>query len=265
MEERTSRYSIIIPVYNESQNLNFLYQRIKKTMFPLSEDYEVIFIDDGSTDYSYEILREMSLDDIRIKVISLSCNCGQHPAIIAGFKEARGAFLITLDADLQDIPEEIPRLINKIKEGYKMVAGQRINREENIIRCIGSYIANLIISILVGKRIRDYACMLRIYSNDLAKKLISEYEKQPLFIPILIHKITKDVAEINVRQGNRLEGKSKYNYSKLAKGFFLTIIRYYPRLSDFLQKIGLGRRPSQLYIIKKRIEYGKESILACIK
>ena len=255
-------YSIVIPVYNESQNLNFLYQRIKNTMLSLSEDYEVIFIDDGSTDDSYGLLKEIAYSDKRI--ISLFCNYGQHPAIIAGFKEARGAFVITLDADLQDIPEEIPRLINKIKAGYKMAAGQRINREENIIRRIGSYIANLIISVLVGKRIRDYACMLRIYSNDLAKKLISEYEKRPLFIPILIHKITKDVAEINVRQGNRLEGRSKYNYSKLTKGFFLTIIRYYPRLSDFLQKIGLDRRPSQLYIIKKRIEYGRESILVCI-
>lgn len=250
--------SVVVPVYNEADNIGPLYRRLAKVMQGLSNDYEIIFVDDGSIDPSFDVLKSLARDFKRLKIISFDKNYGQHPAVIAGFNDARGAFVITLDADLQNPPEEIPKVFDEIKKGYKMVAGRRMHRKDGFMRRSGSFFTNLLIFMLTGVKMGDYGTMLRAFRGDFAKEVARQYEKQRLYIPVLVSKITKDIAEVDIHHDDRFSGTSKYSFTELFKILFFIMLRYFSGFYGFLQDIGLAKGNGKIYKIKCKIENGEE-------
>ena len=251
------KYSVVSPIYNEGEIVKLLYKRIATVLDSLHGDYEIIFIDDGSTDSSYKMLKDIAISDKTVKVISFKKNYGQHKAVIAGFLRACGDYIITLDADLQNPPEEIPNLVKKAAEGFDIVSGQRKVRKDKLKRRICSYLTNLMISSITGLRLKDYSSMLKLYKRDVAKDIAYEFMRSECFINILIVKITRKIAEIEVGHDNRYAGSSKYNLRKLIVGF-LRIFCYYEIVSDILTK--KSDRP--LFRIGRKIQDGLEIVIS---
>lgn len=247
METRYNKYSCVIPVYNESENIELLYKRLKLVMDNLHEPYELIFVDDGSADSSYCILREIALADTTVKVLSFTKNFGHHNAVIAGLANATGDYIITMDADLQNPPEEITKLTDKIKQGFDMVSGVRSLRKDSNMRRFCSYIANLTIAIKTGVRMKDYGSMLRIFKQEVADNLIEEFKKSGGYITMLMAKVADNITEIEVEHSQRHSGESKYGVGKL--------------LSAFVRVLSSSGRKPMLYTIGKRVEYGKEKTI----
>ncbi|MDQ7039269.1 MAG: glycosyltransferase family 2 protein, partial [Aquificota bacterium] len=163
--------SVVIPAYNERDNVEPLYRKLKSVLDRLDEDYEILFVDDGSTDGTFEVLKNIADRDRKVKVIRFRRNYGQTAAMYAGFDHAKGDVIVTMDADLQNDPEDIPRLLEKIKEGYDIVSGWRKDRKDPLIsRKIPSWIANWIISKVTGVELHDYGCTLKAYRSDIAKR-----------------------------------------------------------------------------------------------
>ncbi|MDP2928545.1 MAG: glycosyltransferase family 2 protein [Candidatus Omnitrophota bacterium] len=247
-------YSVVIPLFNESRNIAELYKRLKKVLEGLSDEYEVIIVDDGSTDDSFELLKDIAFMDRAVKIVRFDKNYGQHRAIAAGVLEARGDYLITLDADLQNPPEEIEKLIEKSKEGYDMVAGYRKIRKDSLTRRVGSFATNFVIFMINGLRMRDYGSMLRVFKKDVARALVLEYLKSEGYITMLIAKITHNVAEVEVRHDERYAGASKYNILTLLPLFY-KIVFYY---NDGIRRLVKKGAQAPPYTIERKIEDGKE-------
>ncbi|WP_461830221.1 glycosyltransferase family 2 protein [Aquifex sp.] len=206
--------SIVIPAYNEEENIPILYERLKKVLENLGEDYEIIFVDDGSTDRTYEILKEIAQKDKKVKVIRFRRNFGQTAAMYAGFEHAKGDVIITMDADLQNDPEDIPRLLEKMKEGYDIVSGWRKDRKDPFFsRKLPSMIANWIISKVTGVHLHDYGCTLKAYRADIAKQY-RLYGDMHRFLPALAKRFGAKITEIPVKHHPRLYGKSKYGIGR---------------------------------------------------
>jgi len=208
--------SIVIPVYNESANLEVLWQRLSAVMSGGDRDYEVIFVDDGSSDDSLSMLRRIAEDDSRVRVVELARNFGQHSAILAGFRECRGDVVVTLDADLQNPPEEIPRLLEAIDAGNDVVGGWREERQDQTYRRAASLLHNKLTSLMVGVPMHDYGCMLRAYRRHIVETVV-ECDEKASFIPALANSFAKRVTEIRVGHEARAAGKSKYGLFDLAK------------------------------------------------
>jgi undecaprenyl-phosphate 4-deoxy-4-formamido-L-arabinose transferase len=208
--------SIVIPVYNESANLGALWSRLRPVMDGCGHRCEAIFIDDGSSDRSLEMLREFASNDDRVRVVELARNFGQHAAILAGFRSARGEIVITLDADLQNPPEEIPRLLAAIDDGNDVVGGWREERHDQAFRKFASRLHNRLTSLVVGVPMHDYGCMLRAYRRHIVDTLV-ECDEKAAFVPALANSFAKRVAEIRVGHEQRAAGKSHYNLFALAK------------------------------------------------
>lgn len=207
--------SIVIPVYNESANLAALWQRLIAVVAKLP-DWEVVFVDDGSRDNSLQMLREIADDNPRIRVVELARNFGQHAAILAGFRECHGAVVVTLDADLQNPPEEIPRLLEAIEAGNDVAGGWRAERQDQAYRRLASRLHNHLTSLIVGVPMHDYGCMLRAYRRHIVDTVI-ECDEKAAFIPALANSFAKRVAEIRVAHDERAGGESKYNLLRLAQ------------------------------------------------
>ncbi|MFI5352722.1 MAG: glycosyltransferase [Candidatus Binatales bacterium] len=207
--------SIVIPVYNEAANLRALWERLRPVLDSIVRPSEVIFIDDGSSDSSLEILREFAAADGRVRVVELARNFGQHAAIMAGFRECRGDVIVTLDADLQNPPEEIPRLLAAIDEGNDVVGGWRDERQDAAFRRYASRLHNQLTSAIVGVPMHDYGCMLRAYRRHIVQTVV-ECDEKALFVPALANSFAKRVAEIRVGHDQRASGESKYNLYRLA-------------------------------------------------
>src|SRR5271154_1373325 len=207
--------SIVVPVYNESANLRTLWSRLKPVMDRLGRECEAIFVDDGSADDSLEILRGMADEDPRVRVVELARNFGQHSAILAGFRSCRGEIVVTLDADLQNPPEEIPRLIEAIDAGNDVVGGWREERQDRRYRRYASRLHNHLTSLIVGVPMHDYGCMLRAYRRHIVDTVV-ECDEKAAFVPALANTFAKRVTEIRVGHSARAEGKSKYNLFRLA-------------------------------------------------
>ncbi len=206
--------SVVIPAYNEEENIPILYEKLKKVLDNLGEDYEIIFIDDGSTDRTYEILKELAQRDKKVKVIRFRRNFGQTAAMYAGFEHAKGDVIITMDADLQNDPEDIPRLLEKMKEGYDIVSGWRKDRKDPFLsRKLPSMIANWIISKVTGVHLHDYGCTLKAYKADIAKQY-RLYGDMHRFLPALAKRFGAKITEIPVKHHPRLYGKSKYGIGR---------------------------------------------------
>ena len=207
--------SIVIPVYNEAANLAALWARLEAIIAEPEHDYEIIFVDDGSSDDSLMVLRDLAERDGRARVVELARNFGQHSALLAGFRTCRGEVIITLDADLQNPPEEIPRLLEAIAAGNDVVGGWREERQDRPYRRLASRMHNRITSAIVGVPMHDYGCMLRAYRRHIVDTVVACDEKAA-FVPALANSFAKRVAEIPVRHAERVGGESKYNLFRLA-------------------------------------------------
>lgn len=206
--------SIIVPVYNEEENLPELIRRLKEVMNSTHKPYEIILVDDGSKDRSSQILKQAIQENASLKLIKFNRNYGQHSAIFAGFSEAKGEIVVTIDADLQNPPEEIPKLIAKMDEGYEVVGGYRQDREDSIFRKIPSFLVAKMTSKLVNVPLKDYGCMLRAYRKEIVQAMLASQEVST-YIPALANSYASSVAEIPVVHHARTRGKSKYSLLKL--------------------------------------------------
>ncbi len=238
--------SVVIPVFNEEPNLEPLYERLEPVLADLGHPYEVIFVDDGSRDRSLELLRRLQEKHDVVRVIQLNRNYGQHAAVFAGMDHARGDVIVTLDADLQNPPEEIPRLLDKISEGHDVVGGWRQNRQDHAFRRLLSWVVNKLTSKVVGVEMRDYGCMLRAYRREVVDVLRTCSEVSG-FIPALANTFAATPAEIPVAHDRRTNGRSKYNLFRLIRlnfdlmtGFSLLPIQIVSLAGMGIALLGLG-------------------------
>lgn len=209
--------SIVVPVYNEAGSLEDLYSELTYVLKSLKKSYEIIFVDDGSDDNSFKILEQLHKKDSTVHVINLRRNFGQSAAFSAGFDHAAGEIIITMDADLQNDPADIPILIEKIDEGYEMVVGWRVNRKDDFItRILPSKAANKLISFLIGTNIHDYGCSLKAFSSEIIKN-IKLYGEMHRFIPALSSWMGVKICEVPVNHQSRKAGKSKYGLIRIIK------------------------------------------------
>lgn len=209
--------SVVIPVFNEEDNLRELGERLVRTLTGMGRSFEIIFVDDGSTDGSWQLLTDLNGQYPQyIRALQFHRNFGQHQAIFAGFQASRGQVMVTLDADLQNPPEEIPRLVAKLDEGYDTVGGWRENRRDSIFRRLPSQLVNYVMSRVTGVKLRDYGCMLRAYRRSVVDS-INQCQESSSFIPALANLFAHRVAEIPVGHAERERGKSKYGIIKLLR------------------------------------------------
>jgi glycosyltransferase involved in cell wall biosynthesis len=231
--------SIIIPVLNEAGNLDALYHKLKTVLDSLDKEFEIILVDDGSTDSSFEILEGLHKTDNRLRVISFRRNFGQSAAFSAGFDFAQGDIVITMDADLQNDPADIPVLLKKLDEGYDVVSGWRVNRKDGFFtRRLPSKVANFLISIVTGVRLSDYGCSLKAYRREVVKN-IKVYGEMHRFIPALASWMGIKVTEVPVNHAPRLSGKSKYG--------MMRSIRVILDLLTVKFLLGYSTRPIQIF------------------
>lgn len=209
--------SVIIPVCDEEASLDKLLQSLKHALSGLGLFYEVIFVDDGSVDNSYSILERFNKQNEEVRVLGLMRNYGKSAALTAGFDNARGKTIVTLDADLQDDPNEIPNLLRKINEGYDVVCGFRQKRKDNYFKKITSSIFNKTISILIGVRVKDINTGLKAYQKRVVEQ-IEIYGGLYRFLPVLAQRAGFKVTEIPVKHFSRQFGRSKYSWTKVFDG-----------------------------------------------
>ncbi len=208
--ENNPELSLFLPVLNEEDNLHPMHAKIKEALESLGKTAEVIYVDDGSTDKSLQVLKEIAAGDSRVRVLSLRRNYGQTAAMSAGIDAAKGEILIPMDADLQNDPKDIAKLLDKLGEGYDVVSGWRKNRQDKLIsRKIPSQIANRIISWIGGVPLHDYGCSLKAYRREVIQD-VKLYGEMHRFIPIYASWAGARVTEIPVDHHARTMGKSKY-------------------------------------------------------
>jgi glycosyltransferase involved in cell wall biosynthesis len=209
--------SLVIPVYNEEESLPELFEQLGRACPGLGKSYEIIFIDDGSTDDSFATLRRLRAGDERVRIIRFRRNFGQTAALAAGFDYAQGDVIVTLDADLQNDPADIAALLAKIDEGYDIVSGWRKDRKDRFLsRRLPSIMANGLISRFTGVKLHDYGCTLKAFRREVIKN-INLYGELHRFIPAIASTMGVTIAEIEVRHRPRLKGKSKYNILRTPK------------------------------------------------
>ncbi len=208
--------SVVIPLYNEEENVQELHSRLKAVLDTLGTDYEVLFIDDGSTDNTLKFLQEIQSGDSKIIVLSLRRNFGQTAAFAAGFDYSRGDIIITMDGDLQNDPNDIPRLIEQMKDN-DLVSGWRKKRKDPFLsRRLPSIMANWLISKVTGVNLHDYGCSLKAYKRDVIKNL-KLYGEMHRFIPAVASWYGVRIAEVETEHHPRVRGKSKYGISRTMK------------------------------------------------
>ncbi len=209
--------SVVIPLFNEERNIEPLYSRLKEALEGFGVDYEIIMVDDGSTDGSFKILKGLQAKDPLLRVVRLRRNFGQTAAFAAGFDYARGEVIVTLDADLQNDPADIPALLAKIEEGYDVVSGWRVERKDPFLsRRLPSIVANFLISQVIGVRLHDYGCSLKAYRREVIEN-IDLYGELHRFIPALASWMGISLAEVPVSHQERRFGRSKYGLSRTIK------------------------------------------------
>ena len=209
--------SVVVPVYNEEENLPALLPRLLPVLDGTNRPYEILFVDDGSRDRSLAILRSfVDAHPGKVRVLELSRNFGQHPAILAAFQRARGGVVVTLDADLQNPPEEIPKLLARVHEGYDVVGGVRRQRRDSWFRRAASRMVNRVTGAITGMRLSDYGCMLRAYARDVVDE-INACEENATFIPALAQSFSRRPTEVEVAHAERAAGASKYSLYRLVR------------------------------------------------
>jgi glycosyltransferase involved in cell wall biosynthesis len=210
--------SVVVPLYNEEENVRPLYERLSQALEGLGRDYEIIFVDDGSTDGTLPLLEEIHSGDARVAVLSLRKNFGQTAAFAAGFDFARGEVIVTMDGDLQNDPADIQKLLELTKD-YDIVSGWRRRRKDPFFsRRLPSMAANWLISTVTGVKLHDYGCSLKAYRKEVVKNL-NLYGEMHRFIPAVASWYGVNVAEVEVQHHPRTRGKSKYTMSRTIRVF----------------------------------------------
>ncbi|MBI2042706.1 MAG: glycosyltransferase family 2 protein [Candidatus Nealsonbacteria bacterium] len=235
--------SILIPVFNEEESINELFQKLEAVLGRLNKTYEIIFIDDGSTDKTLDVIKGIGLGSGRIRAVSFRRNFGKSAALMAGFEHAQGDLIITMDGDLQDDSEEIPRFLEKLGQNYDLVVGWKARRQDPIGKRTVSRIFNMLTAMLTGVKIHDFNCCFKIFTKELVQNLKIHGELHR-YIPALAHWQGYRVSEIEVKHNARKYGKSKYGFSRLFKGFLdlITvkfIMSYLTRPIHFFGQAGL--------------------------
>ena len=236
------KISVIIPVYNEVESINELYKQLLKALQEFSR-YEIIFIDDGSSDGSVETIKKISELDNSINLIQFHRNYGKSAALAEGFKHAKGNYIITMDADLQDDPKEISNLINKLEEGFDLVSGWKKDRKDPLSKRLPSKLFNFVTRLFTGVHIHDFNCGLKIYRKAVVKTL-ELYGGRHRYIPAMVGQKKFKVTEIIVNHRPRIYGETKYGGSRLFHGLFdlisiLFLSKYTQSPMYFFGKIGL--------------------------
>ncbi len=211
--------SIVIPAYNEHASLPELLKRIREAVAPLNRSYEIIVIDDGSQDQTFETLKSLKNEYPMLKAIRFRRNYGKSPALSEGFKMVRGNFVITMDADLQDDPDEIPNLLSKLNDGFDMVSGWKKVRHDPITKTVPSRIFNYVTAKITGIKIHDFNCGLKAYRREVIEA-IQVYGEMHRFLPVLAHWQGFRVGEVVVTHHPRKFGKSKFGAARFFNGFF---------------------------------------------
>jgi len=248
--EATSRPEVdltfVVPIHNEESNLPLLHEEIGRAVAAMGRSAEMVYVDDGSTDASYARLREIRAADPRVRVVKLRANFGQTPALAAGFEAARGRIVVTLDADLQNDPADVQRLLEELERGYDVVSGWRRHRREPFLsRRLPSKIANRIIATLTGIPIHDSGCTLKVYRASVVKNL-PLYAEAHRFLPAIASIRGARVSEVVVADRPRRFGKSKYGIGRTVRVLFdLLKVRVLVRFSSRpLHWFGLGSLPA---------------------
>ncbi|MHA2364112.1 MAG: glycosyltransferase family 2 protein [Candidatus Hodarchaeales archaeon] len=214
-----TKYSIVIPTYNEAGNIFPLFEEINDVMKELKHPWEVIFVNDGSTDDTGKEITELCRNNQEAKLIHLRKNFGQSSAMNAGFNHTNGEIVITLDADRQNDPNDIPKLLTKLEEGYDVVSGWRHNRKDSIFKKIPSKIQNWLHRRLTGLKIHDSGCSLKVYKKEALESVII-YGEMHRYIPALVNKLGYKVGEVKTNHRKRTVGRTKYGIKRIARGFF---------------------------------------------
>ena len=254
------RLSVVIPVFNEEACFPELLRRCLEACAATKLTFEILFVDDGSFDQSRQLIEAGSLKlPEQIIGVLLNRNYGQHAAVMAGFAHCRGEIVITLDADLQNPPEEIPRLVAKMEEGFDVVGTVRMNRQDSIFRKLSSAIVNHVVQKSTGVLMQDYGCMLRAYRRETVQAML-QCQERSTFIPILANIFARKTAEIDVRHAERAVGDSKYSLWKLINLQFdlLTGMTTFPlRLLSLLgTAISMAGVGFGVFLLVMRLVYG---------
>ena len=237
--------SVVLPILNEEENLEELHSKLTDTLSKMDLEYEIIAVDDGSTDRSFEVLKQIHERDPRLKAIKFRRNFGQTAAMSAGFNHARGDVIITMDSDLQNDPADIPRLLEKLNEGYDVVSGWRADRKDKFLsRRLPSVLANRLIARITGVKLHDFGCSLKAYRKDVIDN-INLYGEMHRFIPALASLVGAEIAEMKVTHHARKYGKSKYGISRTTRVILdlMTIkflLNYSTRPIQIFGFIGMG-------------------------
>lgn len=234
--------SVVIPIKDEQDNLHPLHQRLRQALDPTNASYELIFVDDGSNDNSFTILRDLAARDARVRVVRLRRNFGQTAALQAGIDFSSGEVLVTMDGDLQNDPADIPMLVGKLNEGFDAVLGLRANRQDHfLVRKLPSLIANWLIRKVTGVHIRDMGCTLRALRRDLAEAL-PLYGEMHRFVPVLAQQYGGRLTQVAVRHHPRVAGKTKYNLTRTVRVVLdlITVKFLYSYLTRPMHVMGLA-------------------------
>jgi len=224
-QQRWPDLSIVIPLYNEEESLRELHQQLKTAIGRMNWRYELVFVDDGSTDKSFQVLRDLKRTDRHIKIVRFRRNYGKSAALAVGFEKATGNVVVTMDADLQDDPAEIPALKRKLDDGFDLVSGWKKSRKDPLSKTIPSRLFNFVVRAMTGIRIHDFNCGLKAYRRDVIKS-VNVYGELHRYIPVLAHWEGFKVGELPVRHRPRRFGKTKFGFGRFWKGFLdlLTVI-----------------------------------------
>ncbi len=259
MKSTSPEISVVVPVFNEAPNLKELYARVVAALEPLGRSFEVVTVDDGSNDGSFEILAELQAADPRLRIVRLARNFGQTPALYAGFANVRGRIILQLDADLQNPPEELVKLIAKLDEGYDVVQGWRENRQDAGFRRYASKILNAIVSWAANVKIRDLGCGLKAYRREVIDHL-AHFTHHSRYLPAELVWLGARIAEVKVEHRERAAGKGKYSLWTLLRLNFDMIssvttapIKFVGFLGILLSTVGFGMGS---LILAWRIMYG---------
>ena len=255
-----SKISVVIPVYNEEENLKALRDRLSPVMQGMGRPYEIVLVDDGSRDGSLAILMNFAASDPHFRVVELTRNYGQHAAILAGFSIVRGEIVITMDADLQNPPEEIPRLVDTMEKGsYDVVGTIRRQRKDSLLRTLPSRIINVVARRITKVRMTDWGCMLRAYRRHIVDHM-SACREHATFIPALATYFSKRVTEIEVGHEERFGGTSNYSMWKLVNLQFDLVASFSDLPLKLLMYGGIGMATIGVFfgivLAVARLEYG---------
>jgi glycosyltransferase involved in cell wall biosynthesis len=243
LHEPTPFVSVVVPLFNEEATIGALYDELQTVLDGEGCTWEVVYVDDGSTDGSFRELVRLHEACANVRVVRLRRNFGKAAALTAGFDVARGSVVVTMDADLQDDPAEIPRLLEKLDEGYDLVSGWKCDRRDPFTRRLFSRIYNRTTSVVTGVRLHDMNCGLKIYRAEVLQN-VRLYGDLHRFVPVLAHQLGFRTGEIPVNHRPRLNGRSRYGIERYARGFFdlLTVAylgRYRHRPLHFFGGIGM--------------------------